>query len=536
MKIAYFLVLTSAVLFMVLASAPSNAAVTLRGIITDADSGAPLAARVYVQSSDGHWYTVNCAAPDGHAIEYRKQRSAQSVEIHTTLSADPFVAQLPPGNYTITVARGKEYLPATLPVTLKDQPVTVRIPLRRWIDMSAQGWYSGETHVHRSIQELPTLMRAEDLNIAFPLTYWVTRAYATPSQGKLKSPDVRPELIVVDPTHVIYPLNTEYEIGSVDGKHFTLGAFFALNHRRVLDLGVPPVAPVATQVHQQGGLIELDKHNWPWSMMLVPVMKVDLYELANNHMWRTEFFFDHFGEGPADYMHIERDQDGWTERGWIDFTLQNYYALLDCGFHLRPTAGTASGVHPVPFGFGRVYVHLDDGFSYAKWLAGLNAGHSFVTTGPLLLARMNGKTPGHTFQQEAGNTANTVAGEIHSAGNLARIEIVVNGQVVKTIEPDNQPNPKGGHVSRFSYSHSAARSFWLAVRCFQTTAEGGTRFAHTAPWYVTVPGKPIRPRPEEIQYLIQRTKAQIKRSTGVLKDAAVEEYRAALQRYQAIAQ
>ena len=49
-----------------------------------------------------------------------------------------------------------------------------------------------------------------------------------------------------------------------------------------------------------------------------------------------------------------------------------------------PTGGTASGVHPVPLGFGRVYVHLPGGFSYKTWVSGLNQGRSFVTTGPML--------------------------------------------------------------------------------------------------------------------------------------------------------
>ena len=40
-----------------------------------------------------------------------------------------------------------------------------------------------------------------------------------------------------------------------------------------------------------------------------------------------------------------------------------------CGL-LRPTAGTASGVHPVPLGFGRVYVHCPAGFSYEAWVRG----------------------------------------------------------------------------------------------------------------------------------------------------------------------
>ena len=134
-----------------------------------------------------------------------------------------------------------------------------------------------------------------------------------------------------------------------------------INHKTPLDLGAPPVRPVAERAHREGALIELDKHNWPWSMMLVPIMPVDLYELSNNHVWRTTFGIRDYGEAAAEYMNVERDAGGWTERGWIDFGFQNYYALLDCGFRLRPTAGTASGVHPVPLGFGRVYVHLDPG-------------------------------------------------------------------------------------------------------------------------------------------------------------------------------
>ena len=35
-------------------------------------------------------------------------------------------------------------------------------------------------------------------------------------------------------------------------------------------------------------------------MMLVPVMPVDLFELSNNHVWRTKFGFPNFGEPAAD--------------------------------------------------------------------------------------------------------------------------------------------------------------------------------------------------------------------------------------------
>jgi len=79
------------------------------------------------------------------------------------------------------------------------------------------------------------------------------------------------------------------------------------------------------------------------------------------------------------------------------YGFQNYYALLHCGYRLLPTAGTASGVHPVPLGFGRVYVHCPKGFTDEAWVRGLNEGRSFVTTGPMLFVHVNGQPPGTRF-------------------------------------------------------------------------------------------------------------------------------------------
>ena len=38
------------------------------------------------------------------------------------------------------------------------QPLEVEFKLRRWIDMGELGWYSGDTHVHRTLEELPNCM------------------------------------------------------------------------------------------------------------------------------------------------------------------------------------------------------------------------------------------------------------------------------------------------------------------------------------------------------------------------------------------
>ena len=132
----------------------------VRGEVVDAHSGEPLPARVYVRGTDGRWLFARSASPQGSAIEYHKQRQQGSLEMHTTVSAHPFVVDVSPGHYAVRVERGKEYLPWEADVEIGPQPKRVRIELKRWIDMAAAGWYSGDTHVHRSIEELPNVMLA----------------------------------------------------------------------------------------------------------------------------------------------------------------------------------------------------------------------------------------------------------------------------------------------------------------------------------------------------------------------------------------
>lgn len=507
-----------------------TAAAQLRGTVVDAETGRAVAARLYIQDATGAWFFARSASADGSAVEYRKQRQAGSVEMHTTVSAHPYIADLPAGRYLVTVERGKEYLPFEQTVRIEQAPVEIRIALRRWTDMASRGWYSGDTHVHRTLAELPNLVLAEDLNVALPLTYWVTASHTAPATGnKVAAPPPKPAVIRVDDTHLVYPVNTEYEIFSVKGKPHTLGAVFVLGHRTPLELGVPPVAAVAEQARREGGLLELDKHSWNWSLMLVPVMKVDLFELSNNHVWRTNFGFRQWTiDTVPDYMRVERDADGLTEWGWIDFGFQTYYALLNSGYRMRPTAGTASGVHPVPLGFGRVYARVDGAFTYERWMQALNAGRSFVTTGPMLLVEFNGRDAGSTISSTDVATACSITGVAESAVPLDRVEVIVNGVVAETLRPANLDNDRGGFRSPLDCRVPLHGPSWVAVRTFERRGDRRVRFAHSAPVYVEMPGKPLRPTAAQVDYLAGRMEQELIRNQSVLNESELNEYRQAL--------
>jgi hypothetical protein len=521
------------------------------GVVVDETTGSPIAARIYLQGADGEWHFCKADDPEGTAWPYAEQwvPMPRSVEKHTTVSAHRFRAKLPPGQYELTVERGKEYHPFKQKVEVGSGTTEVQVRLRRWIDMAERGWYSGETHVHRRIRELPNVMLAEDLNVAFPVTFWTTQAHTAPNRepSTLRSQGPSPfgpredygyEPIEVDRTHIIFPRNTEYEVFSVEGRSHLLGAIFVLNHRTRFERGVPPVGPVARQAHAEGALLDLDKHSWPWSMMLVPIAKVDLFELANNSVWRTEFGFRQSPVAPADYMKVEQDEGGLTEWGWLDFGFQSYYALLNCGFRLQPTAGTASGVHPVPLGFNRVYVEVET-FSGEAWIEGLRAGRSFVTNGPMLLARLHGQSSGHVFRYEQGeNREHSLQVEVTSRRPIERVEVIQNGDIIAVVTPEEadhfEMNDAPAAVLRHRWSLAIDQPSWVVVRAFERQEDGRLRFAHTAPWHLEFAGRQLLPKRSEIDYLVKWMEREVNRNREVLPEDGFAEFTQALEIYRAI--
>ncbi|MEZ6040497.1 MAG: CehA/McbA family metallohydrolase [Planctomycetaceae bacterium] len=519
-----------------------------RGVVLDADSEMPVAARIYVRDSDGDWLFVETAASDGSAFPYSEQwvPMPDSTEKHTTVSAHPFRIELPAGTYTIRIERGKEYLPLSCAITMTDQPQHVDFRLQRFVNAAERGWYSGETHVHRRLQELPNVMMAEDLNVAFPVAFWTVRSdrppdlEPSPLRRQGPSPfgarqDAGRNPVFVDRQHVIFPRNTEYEIFSIGDHRHVLGAVFILNHQSVFRQLVPPVRNLAEQAHREGALLDLDKHSWPWSMMLVPVANVDLFELSNNSVWRTNFGFNRVSDSIPDWMKVEYESPGvLTEWGWLQYGFECWYALLNCGFRLSPSAGTASGVHPVPLGYSRVYVQTGSSFDYEKWLTGLKAGHSFVTNGPMLFATINKEHPGtaHPFSEDGGELPIHV--EVVSQFSASLVEILQNGRVVASIVPQSTVDATGASRTVIDESIAVRTSGWIAVRVIENQPDGRKRFAHSAPWYVSVQNRPMRPRREQVEYFLQLMDTEIIRNKDILPAESLAEIEQARDVYQSL--
>ena len=509
--------------------------VLVEGEIIDAATRQILPARISIRGADGTWHFPKSASLSGSAVRYERKSgfNAKSVEMHTTLSAHRFRVELPPGRYTFAIERGKEFIPETREIEVSRGMPRLTFPLRRWVNMSAQGWYSGDTHNHRDPADLPNVMLAEDVNVGLPLVDWTTSSTVAPTKsGRGFAGSFGDGPLRIDATHYWQPRNTEYEIFRTGNTNHTLGALLILNHRSRFDQPVLPLSAVAKQARAEGALFDLEKHNWPWSLALVPLLHVDLYELANNHHWKTEFGVRNWAVPAPAWMGLSGNGTD-NERDWTLYGFQTYYALLDCGFHLNPSAGTASGVHPVPLGFSRVYVHLDGPFSVDAWMRGLAAGHSFVTTGPMLLATTDGQWPGITVTNQSGDHQLECAAL--SEQPLEAIELVVNGVVSRRFAPQNRTSNAGSFESKVSTRFNPSTTSWLAWRCFEKEPGNRFRFAHTAPWHFEVPGKPLRPRHAEAEWLVTRVKDEIARSQGIAPENLINDYRRALDSYERIA-
>jgi hypothetical protein len=400
--------------------------------------------------------------------------------------------------------------------------------------MAQSGWYSGDTHVHRPPEELANVILAEDVNVALPMMDWTTESHVPPTAGlRSLGGKVGSDVVVVDPMHVWFPRNTEYEIFRTDNRQHTLGAFFILNHRTRFERPLFPIAGVVKQARAEGALIDLEKHNWPWTIAMMPVLNADVIEIANNHHWQTDYAVKNWAVPAPAWMKLPGSGTD-TERDWTHYGLHSYYALLNSGFRLSPTAGTASGVHPVPLGFSRVYVQLDEPFNYEAWIRGLRAGRSFVTTGPMLRAKAGGKWPGAKFLVPDQTTRYELKCEIRSEQPLESVELIVNGEIAQHFDPVNKPDA-GVFTNEVATHFQPRATSWIAWRCFEARPGGRIRFAHTAPWYFEVAGAPLRPRRVPADWLVERVKEEIARSREVVPREFLAEYERALKFYENLA-
>src|SRR5258708_31254284 len=158
-----------------------------------------------------------------------------------------------------------------------------------------------------------------------------------------------------------------------------------------------------------------------------------------------------------------------------------YYRLLNCGFRLPASSGTDWWITD----HNRVFVQVQGDFTYDTWIAGLRAGRTFVSNGPLREFRVNDKGPGASLETSG---PLQISATVISRLPFERIQIVYNGEVVAERSSRNQREAK------LEEEIVVARGGWIPAPLSSRgqTHAGRTGLAPNSPSYGAVPGTPQR--------------------------------------------
>jgi len=419
-------------------------------VVQDKKNGQPLPCRIHLKDSGG-----KAQRPSGLPFWFDHFVCPGNVDM-----------ELDAGNYAIEIERGPEYSRVTDSLEIKDKTARFTFQLERLIDLAAEGWWSGDLHVHRPVAAMELLMRAEDLHIAPVITWWNKQNL----WEKQKIP--RDPLVRFDSDRFYHVMGGEDEREG--------GALLYFHLRKPLAIATPskeypsPMKYVAEARLTDDVWIDIEKPFWWDVAMWLAGGQMNSIGLANNHMCRDRMYESEAWGKPrlVERLPAPLGNGYWTQ--------EVYYHVLNTGLRVPPSAGSASGVLPNPVGYNRVYVHVGPELTYAKWWEGLRSGRSFVSNGPLLRVEANGKLPGHVFTANAGQQIKIdLKADLTTRDAIRFLEVIKDGQVERKIAFQDWSNTHSLGSLLFN------ESGWFLVRAVADVKET-FRFASTAPFYVEV--------------------------------------------------
>ncbi|HEY5553160.1 MAG TPA: CehA/McbA family metallohydrolase [Opitutaceae bacterium] len=455
--------------------------------ITDGAGGQETAARVELLDANGKTYIATDAllVGPGYAdrtipwqgdIEKAKALLSQKIEnpfTHTTqfYSDGSSTVALPPGTYKLRVYKGIEFKLGTREIEIRDgETVKLDVPLERWVNMQAKGWFSSDDHLHisRPVVELnPILskwMQAEDINVANLLQFGTYKAFTAAPQYE-HGPD---------------GVYREGDYLLVSGQENPRGDF--LGHGIVLGARTPIHFPDEyllfrkfwEEARKQGALSGYA--HWGMGSEAQTGLALDL------------------PTGLLDFLEV---MECW------DANYDVWYEILNAGIRMAPTAGTDYGTLPNLPGRERFYTAVKGPLTVESWLDGIRRGETFVTNGPMLELTVDDAGMGGDVVMKKPGTVRVRASMRFDPerDDMFRIEVVRNGVVVKIF-------PRIGPTSEVhaDFELEVDETCWLAVRAYGIKAgefeppdgylppwrnrkrDAPASLAHTAAIHVTVEG------------------------------------------------
>lgn len=461
--------------------------------------------------------------------------------------ADGETVQLPDGYYTMEYNGGPEYLSRTREFAVDaNGPGEVSCDLKRWIDPSKSGWYSGDHHIHAAgcshymnpaegvlPKDMIRQILGEHLNLAAVLTwgpdYYYQKQFFTGSDDTLSQPD---KLMHYDLEVSGFPSSHAGHIVLLNLKDQDYPGTKRIEDWPTWDL------PIFRWAKAQGATVGFAHSGW--GLQITGKELPSLEMPGFDGIGANEYIVDVTFPNTVDFISSVDTPYPWELNIW--------YHTLNAGFRTRIAGETDFPcIYDGKVGLGRTYAKVDGPMTYGAWLAALKSGQSYVSDGKthLMDFRVNGLevgTKGSEVQLPAGSTVKVT---LRAAAFLperpndairnlpldekpywdierARIadsrevpvEVVLNGKAVqrKTIVAD-------GQVRELTFEVPVKESSWIAVRTLPS--------AHTNPIFVLVGGKPIRASRQSAEWCLNAVNQCWTQKAPRISPADMEEARKA---------
>jgi len=447
--------------------------------VLDDETGKPVPCRVHFRSPEGVPYQ-----PHGH----HNQVNSNLGSWHVDVGGDVRLGQityayidgtcqgwLPRGELIVDVARGYEYEPLRARVEIKPGQQELTLRLKRWTNMNAQGWFSGDSHVHfLSTQGSHTESQGEDLNVVNLLqSQW--GSLFTNTEEFTGGPSVLRE-----GDNIVY-------ISQENRQHF-LGHLILWGLKK-------PVMPWCTDgpgEGELGGTLEATMSDWAdqchgqGGTVIIPHLP-------------------HPNGEPAALIATGR-VDGVEMLRHEPFNHIEYYRYLNCGYRLPLVGGTDKMSSDVPVGLYRTYVHIpeDEEFNYQNWCRNVARGRTFLSGGPIIHLSVEGQGIGDTVQLSGPGTVEVEAWA-ESIFPIHTLQLIQQGRVVASTE-----ERQGTRRLTLQAKIKVEGHTWLTARCAGPDYasiphyDGWRRgiFAHTSPIYIACGGEWWLFDQEAAQYML----------------------------------
>ncbi len=495
---------------------------SLKITVLDQATGNPTPCRIAVVGPDGHFYQPekNRLSPYAMTGKWpnkgdwgnRAEKAPWRYLGRYFYSTGQEIVGVPAGNVRIEVAKGWEYAPIRKTVAVKaGEAQTMEITIERTVPMSEHGYYNGDIHLHfprASRQDddlIYDLLDAEDIQYGFPLAY---NEPAGPYDGVMTDMDSPQYRGFGKPS-----LKSRGLISILSGQEYRsihYGHIMYYLHDRIvhegqkfhIDDGVP-FGPTSADVMTDGGL----------AIMAHGGYSKEIYaDAALGTLNGVELL--QFG------IYREIGLTGW-------------YHILNTGYRF-PAFGASDFPACRFLGDCRTYVWspklaVGDGGALSRptvdeWLKAAAKGHSFISTGPMLLLNVDFKRPGETLSVDQPQDVSVTFHVRCEVTPVQHVDLIVNGKVVhqEEIPKDQQQGLWFERRQKLKITESS----WIAARAYSTTPGGQPDSeAHTNPVYVIVDNK--RPyQQESLDAWVKKIDGQIELHTkrDFKEKAAVLEY------------